>query len=148
MPFTNKNARLIGQAPTIFPAGAETVAQRDQVALVPGDLDLNDAGGVTILPAGCELVGITYDSDDLDTNGTPTIVASIGVMNVGGTALATTLATGVTASQTGTAVHLVTTQIMRLAKADVDRVIGVLFTAASATKAAGSVGLTLHYRGA
>lgn len=147
MPFTNKNARLIGQAPAVFPAGAEVVAQRDEVALVANDLDANDAGGVSILPAGCELVGITYDSDDLDTNGTPTIAAQVGVMNAADTDLATVLASAITASQTGTAVYLVTPQIMRLGKANVDRVIGVKFTAGSATKANGSVGLTLHYRG-
>lgn len=148
MSFTNSNARITGQKPTVFPAGSEVVAQRDEIALVAADLDANDAGTVTILPAGCELVGITYDSDDLDTNATPTITASVGIMNGDDSDLATVLASGITASRDGTAAYVVTPQISRLAAASVDRRIGVKFTAASATKQAGSVGLTLHMRAA
>lgn len=148
MSLTNSNDRLTGRKPTLFPAGTEVVAQRDAVALVDADLDANDAGAVTILPAGCELVGITYDSDDLDTNGTPTIVASVGIMNAGNSDLDTVLASGITASQGGTAVHLVTPTMLRLAASAHDRKIGIKFTAAAATKAAGTVGLTLHMRAA
>lgn len=148
MAFTNTNDRLTGRKPAVYPAGGELVSQRDDIALVAADLDLNDAGSVTILPAGMELVGIVYDSDDLDTNATPTIAASVGIMNAADTDLATVLASGITASQTGTAVHLVTPAMLRLAKADVDRRIGVKFTAASATKQNGSVGITLLMRGA
>lgn len=148
MAFTNTNDRLTGRKPAVYPAGAEVIAQRDEIALVAADLDLNDAGSVTILPAGMELVGIVYDSDDLDTNASPTIAASVGIMNAADTDLATVLASGITASQTGTAVHLVTPAMLRLAKADVDRRIGVKFTAASATKQNGSVGITLLMRGA
>ena len=77
----------------------DAFAQRDEIALVSADLDANDAGAVSILPAGCVLVGITYDSDDLDTNGTPTITASVGVMNAADSDLATVLASGITASR-------------------------------------------------
>lgn len=148
MAFTNTNDRLTGRLPVIFPAGVEVVAQRDEIALVAADLDANDAGSVSILPAGCVLVGITYDSDDLDTNAAPTITASVGIMNAADSDLATVLATNVTASRDGTAVHLVTPAMLRLAASTSDRRIGVKFTAASATKQAGKVGLTLHYRAA
>lgn len=148
MAFTNTNNRLAGRQPTIFPAGSEVVAQRDEIALVSADLDANDAGSVSILPAGCVLVGITYDSSDLDTNGTPTITASVGVMNAADSDLDTVLASGITASRDGSAVHLVTPAMLRLAPSTDDRRIGVKFTAASATKQAGTVGLTLHYRAA
>lgn len=148
MPFTNTNDRLTGRKPPVYPAGGEVVSQRDAIAMVANDLDANDAGSVTILPAGCELVGIVYDSDDLDTNASPTITAQIGVMNTADTDLATVLASGITASRDGTAVHVVTPQILRLAASSEDRRIGVKFTAASATKANGSVGLTLVMRGA
>lgn len=148
MAFTNSNDRLTGRKPAVYPAGGELISQRDEIALVAGDLDANDAGSVTILPAGMELVGVVYDSDDLDTNGAPTIVASIGVMNAADTDLATVLATGITTSQAGGAVNVVSREIVRLPKADVDRRIGVKFTAAAATKAPGIVGLTLVMRGA
>jgi hypothetical protein len=148
MPFTNSNDRLTGRKPTLFPAGGEVVAQRDAVTLVSADLDANDAGSVTILPAGCELVGITYDSDDLDTNASPTITAQVGIMNAADTDLATVLVSNIQASRDGTAAHLVTTPMLRLEASQEDRRIGIKFTAAAATKAAGSVGLTLHMRAA
>jgi hypothetical protein len=148
MSFANSNDRLTGRKPSLFPAGGEVVAQRDAVTLVAADLDANDAGSVTILPAGCELVGITYDSDDLDTNETATITASVGIMNAADTDLETVLASGITASRDGSAVHLVTPAMVRLAATQGDRRIGVKFTAAAATKAGGTVGLTLHMRAA
>jgi hypothetical protein len=148
MPFTNRNDILAGRVPAITPAGAEIVAQRGTIALVAADLDANDTGAVAILPAGCVLTGIIYDSDDLDTNASPTIAASVGVVNAGETDLSTVLAAGITASQDGTAAHLVTKAMVALAPAATDRVIGIRFTAAAATKAAGTVGLTLMYRAA
>jgi hypothetical protein len=148
MAFTNSNDRLTGRKPALFPAGIEVVAQRDAIALVDADLDANDAGSVTILPAGCVLVGITYDSDDLDTNASPTITASVGIMNAADSDLETVLASGITASRDGTAAYVVTPAMLRLAASSSDRRIGVKFTAASATKAAGSVGVTLHLRAA
>lgn len=147
MAFTNSNDYLTGRKPAVFPAGGEVVAPRATIDLVAADLDINDAGAVMILPAGCVPAGpLVYDSTDLDTNGAPTIVASVGVMNAANTDLDTVLAAGITASQTGTAVAVVTTALMALAPANVDRRIGIKFTAAAATKAAGTVGLTLPYR--
>ena len=148
MAFTNTNNRLAGRQPTIFPAGSEVVAQRDEIALVPADLDVNNAGAVSILPAGCVLVGITYDSDSLDAGATTTISASVGVMNAADSDLATVLASTITASRNGTAVHLVTPTMLRLAASTSDRKIGVKFTSGAATRRAGTVGLTLHYRAA
>lgn len=148
MAFTNRNDQLAGRSPAVTPAGAEIVAQRSTIALVAADLDANDTGAVAILPAGCVLTGIIYDSDDLDTDASPTITASVGLVNAGETDLSTVLAAGVTASRDGTAAHLVTKEMVALAPAAVDRVIGIKFTAAAATKASGTVGLTLMYRAA
>lgn len=148
MAFTNSNDQLTGRKPAVFPAGAEVVASRGAIDLVAADLDANDVGSVVILPAGCVPVGVVYDSDDLDSNGTPTIVASVGFINAGETDLdGAAWATGITASQTGATANLaLTTAAMRMAATQVDRKVGIKFTAASATKAAGQVGLTLLYR--
>lgn len=146
--FTNKNDILIGRTPTVFPSGCEVVAQRGEVALVAADLDANDAGSVVLLPAGCVPIAVMYDSDDLDTNGTPTITASIGLMNAGETDLDTVWFAGITASRDGTAAHVVSTAMARTAATQTARKVGVKFTAAAATKAAGTVGLTLFYRAA
>ncbi len=147
MPFTNSNDYLDGRKPTIYPAGSEVVAVRFPISLVAADLDANDCGSVAILPAGCVPVGLVYDSDDLDTNASPTIAASVGPVNSGATDLSSTWASGITASQSGTAVNVaLSTAAMKLAPATTDTLIGIKFTAASATKAAGDVGLTLLYR--
>jgi hypothetical protein len=124
------------------------VAQRATIAMVAADLDANDSGTVCFLPAGCVPVGVIYDSADLDTNGTPTITAQVGFANALDTDLATVWVSNITASRDGTAVHLVTTEMIRVAPAAVDRRVAIKFTAASATKAAGEVGLTLLYRAA
>ena len=147
MSFTNSNDFLTGRKPAVFPAGGEVVAPRVTIDLVAADLDANDAGSVMILPAGCVPAGpLVYDSTDLDTNATPTIAASVGIMNSADTDLETVLVSGITASRDGSAVAVVSTALMALAPASVDRRIGIKFTAAAATKAAGTVGLTLPYR--
>lgn len=148
MTFTNSNDVLRGRVPTKQPSGSEVVAQRATVSLVSADLDANDAGSVNILPAGMVPVGIIYDSDDLDTNASPTITAQVGLMNAGDTDLDTVWVSNVQASRDGTAVHLVSTNMIRTAPAQVDRRVGVKFTAASATKAAGVLGITLLMRAA
>ena len=148
MAFTNSNDHLTGRNPAVYPAGAEVVAVRSAIDLVAADLDANDAGAVAILPAGCVPVGVVYDSDDLDTNASPTIAASVGFVNAGETDLdGTAWATGITTSQAGGALSLtLTPAVMRMAATQTDRKVGIKFTAAAATKAAGQVGLTLLYR--
>lgn len=149
MPFTNSNDYLTGRKPTVFPAGSEVVAVRFPIDLVSADLDANDTGAVAILPAGCVPVGLVYDSDDLDTNASPTIAASVGPVNAGETDLSSTWASGITASQGGTTANVaLSTAAMKLSPPAADVKIGIKFTAAAATKAAGQVGLTLLYRAA
>lgn len=148
MAFTNSNDFLTGRKPVVFPAGSEVVAVRYAIDLVAADLDANDAGSVGILPAGCVPVSIVYDSDDLDTNASPTIAASVGFMNAADSDLATVLVSGITASQNGTSAVLTSPALQRVAPTSDDRRIGIKFTAASATKAAGTVGLTVLYRAA
>ncbi|TXH19061.1 MAG: hypothetical protein E6R03_01110 [Hyphomicrobiaceae bacterium] len=145
MAFTNSNDYLTGRKPVPTAAGIEVVATRFDIALVAADLDLNDVGAVAILPAGHRLVEMVYDSDDLDTNGTPTIVASVGPVNAGETDLSATWASAISASQSGTSAQPVLTPAALRYSAATDTKIGIKFTAASATKAAGTVGLTLLY---
>lgn len=155
MTFTNSNAYLDGRTPTVFPAGSEVVAVRYAITMASGDLDENDIGVVGILPAGCVPVALFYDSDDLDTHTTPTIVASVGVLDAAGTGLSTAAAdggaawgTGITTSQTGGQSQVLSKALARVQATGADRQIAVKFTAAAATKATGEVGLTLLYRAA
>lgn len=149
MAFTNSNDFLTGRKPIPTGAGNEVLATRFPIDLVAADLDINDVGAVAVLPAGHLPVGLVYDSDDLDTNGTPTIVASVGPINAGETDLSSVWAAGITNSQSGASSNVaLSTAAMRMAAPTADLKIGIKFTAAAATKAAGQVGLTLLYRAA
>ena len=142
---TSQQVATLKAALAAFSRGCVSMVTREVLA---ADLDANDVGAVAILPAGCVPVGVVYDSDDLDTNASPTIVASVGFVNAGETDLdGTAWATGITTSQTGGALSLtLTPAVMRMAATQADRKVGIKFTAAAATKAAGQEGLTLLYR--
>ena len=146
MAFTNSNDFITGRKPVPTSAGLELLAVRFPIDLVAADLDANDVGAVAILPAGHQLAGIIYDSDDLDTNASATIAASIGPINAGETDLSAVWASGITASQSGTSAQPALTPAALRYSASTDTKIGIKFTAAAATKAAGQVGLTLLYR--
>lgn len=156
MPFANSNSSINGRAPLPTPSGSEVVAIRFEIDLLAADLVINDIGVVGILPPGCVPVSLRYDSDDLDTNATPTIVASVGIMAAdNSTALSTATAdggaawgTGITTSQAGGMSTVLSKAISRVTATQADRRIGVLFTAGAATAAAGKLGLTLMYRAA
>jgi hypothetical protein len=151
MPFTNLTGQASGRVPVPTAAGGETITARVGVALVLADLDTNDAGTVMILPAGHVFVSAMVDGDQLDTNGTPTLLTSIGVMNAADTDLAVVWASGLTVGRTagGSVVAVPNTiALMRDTPSPVDRRIGFKFATGSATKAAGVMGLTLQYRAA
>lgn len=156
MSFTNSNDYLDGRKPVPTPAGGEVVAVRFPITLATGDLDINDIGAVGILPAGCVPVALFYDSDDLDSHATvPTIAASVGILNAAGDALSTEAAdggavwgSGITTSQAGGQSAVTSKALSRVAATNADRKIGVLFSAAAATAAAGVLGLTLLYKAA
>lgn len=155
MPFTNTNDQLAGRVPAVSAAGCEVVAERQEINLVSADLDLNDCGGVVLLPARHVPVAAFIDSEDLDTNASPTIAMQLGILNAGETDLSTAAAdggavwaSGITVSQAGGMVQVVGRPMTQVLPSDVDRRVGVKLTAASATKAAGRVGITLLYRAA
>lgn len=153
MAFANSNDYLTGRKASQSPAGCEVVAVRYSISLATGDLALNDVGAVGILPAGCVPVAVMYDSDDLDSHGTPTIAASVGILNAGGTDLSTDAADGgavwgssITTSQAGGQSQVLSKALSRVQASQSDRKIGVKFTTAAATAQAGELGLTVLYR--
>ena len=99
---------------TLTQQGVRPLALPDnaQVAQVTADINWADAGaGIAIsdviqiadIPAGFELIDWTFITDDIDTNGAPTVAFTLGSLNAGKTAIATayTAAGGITAGQTG-----------------------------------------------
>lgn len=144
MAFANSNDYLTGVKPAPTPVGGEVVATRFSISLATGDLALNDIGAVGLLPAGCLPVGLIVDSDDLDSNGTPTIVADVGVLNAAGDAISTDAAdggavwgSGLTVSQAGGQVQVLSKALSRVTATQANRKLGVKFTTAAATAAAG-----------
>lgn len=153
MAFVNSNDYLVGRKPVPTSDGYGVVAVRFAIALAAADLALNAIGAVAILPARCVPVALYYDSDDLDTNASPAVSASVGVLNDAGTALSTAAADGgavwgaaIATSQAGGQSAVMSKALSRVAPKDTDRKIGVTFTTAAATAAAGELGLTLLYR--
>ena len=155
MPLTNTNDYLTGSKPALYPSGSEVVAVRFAVALTTADLVVNRIGEIGVLPAGCVPVAMIVDSDDLDSNGTPTLAMSIGVLNAAGTALSTTTddggavwAASVTTGRASGMDFPTSRALQRVNPTSTDRKIGVTVTTAAATAAAGTFGVTLLYRGA
>lgn len=153
MSFANTNNTLTGRKPVPTASGGEAVAARFAVDLVTADLTLNNVGVVGILPAGHVPVSLLVDADDLDTNGTPTLVASIGILNAAGNGISTATAdggaawgTGLTVAQAGGQVAVASKALSRVQASGEDRKIAVMFTTAAATAAAGQIGATLVYR--
>lgn len=164
MAFTNSNDNLAGRSPIPFPAGIETISQRFKLTMATADLALNTVGNIGILPAGCIPVEVIFDSDDLDSNGTPTLAWSIGVSNgavtnniqsAAGTDISTATAdggaawgTGITTSQAGGQSQVLSKALSRVTPVNYDRYIMLKATTAAATAVSGEVGVMVQYRAA
>jgi len=83
-----------------------------QVSTVTADINWPDAGaGIAVsdvvqiaeIPAGVELIDWTFITEDIDSNGAPTVAFTLGSLNAGKTAIATayTAAGGISAGQAG-----------------------------------------------
>lgn len=147
--FANTNDFLAGRNQVKTPSGAEMVSVRFPLKLKATDLATNSVGAIGILPPGTVPLSLILDSDDLDTNAAPALMASVGLLNNTGTDLATVWVSGITACQSGAAFSGTSTAMVREAQSlTSDRKIGIKFTAGAASPAAGEIGLTLIYRSA
>lgn len=121
------------------------------MAANPSISDIDVAG---YIPEDHVPVDFFITSDDIDTNGTPTAAFSVGVLNAGLTDIDTTSrgggaawTTGVTAAQTGTFFRNAAKTCASTPPLSAEKLaIGIKWTAACATFAAGYVYLHLFYR--
>lgn len=151
--FTNDYAD--GKQPMPEPEGGEVVNVRLAYS-IGAALVINDIMHVGYLPAGCVVVDSDVDTDDLDTNGTPTILLEAGVLNTGLTDVDDAKSGGAswigasTIGQTGGLQRATDKAVKRV---PVDKVnalpVGIHVSAAPATGAtSGEVALNLSYRAA
>lgn len=154
--FANSNDTVIGRKPTQTTDSIELVGPRFQLSVLAADLTLNNLAPIGVLPAGYIPVAVIVDSTALDTNGVPTLALAFGILQPGQNALSTLAtdggapwATGITVARAGGQV-----QVYSLALANVpedpeyDRTLAFQVTAAAATAAAGTLGVTVIYRAA
>jgi hypothetical protein len=153
MAFANTNDYLTGRKPAPISAGGDVVAVRFTLALGTGDLQLNDAGSVGILPAGCVPVDVHVDGTDMDTS-TAALVFQVGIANATDDDISTAAADGgahwgVTTAA-NTAFHQRLTfngqALVSVTPTSTDRKIGLKVATAPTAAQAGTVGVTLFYR--
>lgn len=146
------HAKGTALAPTPDMAG-DMVSYRATIALTAAQLTLGQIIEMGPLPAGCDLVDAILDSDDLDSNGAPTITLDCGIMSGAagvvdaGRTVGTELLAASTVAQAGGLVRPTAKGAARVARSDTDRGIGIKIAAAPATAQAGTVGMTVIYRG-
>jgi hypothetical protein len=106
-----------------------------------GTITTADAANVCQLPVGAIVLHVTIESDDLDTNATPTIT-----LNVGDAGLATRYFSGSTAAQAGTvAIANAITGLFYQVTGTNDTMVRVAVAANAATSAAGTVRIAVEY---
>ncbi len=111
----------------------------------------NDIVELGVIPAGARVVDMILDTDDLDSNGSPTMTFDVGIMsgNFGDNDAARTCGaeffSGSNAPQSGAVARPTLKTAFRTAATQADRSIGLKVAAAAATFVAGSVGLTVLY---
>lgn len=142
-------------APTPCGAG-DVVSYRASIALATGDLTLNQIIEMGPLPANCDLVDVILDTDDLDS-GSAAIALDAGIMDgeVGellddsgdARTVDASILSAVTTAGAGGVVRPTLATAFRIARSDVDRSIGIKIHTAPATAQAGTIGLTVIYRG-
>ncbi len=116
-------------------------------------LVLNDVIEMVKLPPDHTIVDAILDSDDIDTNGVPTVAFDVGLMSgtPGDVNLARTVGTELFAAsnvgQAGTVARPTTRGAFRVVPTGVERSIGIKVQTAPATgTAGGQIGLTVYYR--
>lgn len=128
-------------------AGA-AVAQRFSHVLAAA-LAVGDIIELAAIPAGCRVVDVIFDSDDLDTNGAPAMAFDVGIMSGGfgdenpARTCGAEFFAASNVAQAGTVARPTLKSAFRTTPSTIDRSIGIKCTTAAATFQAGQLGLTV-----
>lgn len=143
-----------GIIPLAYPTIAGAVVAQRFTHTFSSAPSANDILELAPLPANTKIIDLILDSDDLDSNGAPTITFDVGIMsgNWGDEDNARTcddvFFDGATVGQAGGVVRPTAKTAFRQAAGPTDRSIGVKIATAAATFQAGEVGLTVLYAAA
>ena len=112
------------------------VLQIPLFVVLPAVLAANDLVALIKVPAGVRVVDFDIIAPQLDSNGSPTLVHSIGVENAGGTDLATVYEAGLTFGRTANgSVSRCTSAVASMDAGSADRMVSLKTTTAAATAA-------------
>lgn len=134
MPYPSLSGSVVSKRATV--TSPVTAAAADVFEMVP-------------VPAGCRVVDVILDSDDLDTNGSPAITLDVGFMSgtPGAADSARTVGqeffAGSTVAQAGGLARPTLKGAVRDSASSSERAIGVKIAVVAGTKAAGTIGLTV-----
>jgi hypothetical protein len=141
MPAFLQSRTAVGARQVVSPDSAgDVVFQRFYVDIAAA-LALNDIIEIGILPAETTIVDAYLDTDDLDTNGTPTIKLDVGLMSGtpgvvdGARTVGNELFAADTTAQAGGVTRMSKQAGFRIATTAADRSIGVKVNTAPATGA-------------
>lgn len=152
-------AEQSGPIPIAYPdCAGDVVVNRYEIDLGSAPLkgvtlaqdDILDIG---IIPGTSQVVDVIIDSDDLDSNGTPTLAFDVGVLTgtpgtTGSRTCGNEFFAASTVAQAGGVVRTTKKEAFRVARADKDTSVGVKITAAAATQAtSGKIGVSVFVKG-
>lgn len=138
-----------GTIPVPYPSNAGQVVAARYSFDVPANVALNDIVELAPIPAGCRVVDMIADCDDLDSNGAAAVVIDVGIMNGAwgandaGRTCGNEFFSASNLAQAGGTARPTDKGAFRTGSADYDRSIGVKFTTAPATGQAGTIALTV-----
>lgn len=136
---------------TPYPHYSGEVCAFRETVTIPVTAAANDIFEILSLPPGCRPVDIKIDSDDLDTDASPTVTIDVGIMsgtfgdNDATRTVAAEFFSGSTVAQAGGVASPTLKGAYRVASSSSERAIGAKINAAGTTKAAGTFGITLFY---
>lgn len=142
-----KSDKYGNKQPAISRTQRGAIVVEEATVALPNTLAANDVAVLCPIPPGHKVVDAIVFATDLDTNGVPTVVVSVGIFNDNDAApnlvANQDLLTASTVAQAGGMARAAVVAGLTLAASDARRWVALKVDTVAATKAAGSVTLRL-----
>ena len=151
MPTITQSNQAKGVVAVPYPDSSGDVNAVRYSMAVPTNMIVGDILELGCIPAGCRVVDLILDCDDIDTNGAPTVAFDVGIMSGAWGDPTPTRTCGAeffsasNVGQAGTVARPTLKSAFQTAPVNTERSIGVKMTAAAATPAVGNIGLTVLF---